>query len=172
MNYQGPGIYKHYKDSIYDVIGKAVREATVRKSGEAEFVCEMCGREYARGEPAASVCGEADRLVFGCRVVRNKPAMEIDVIYSPLSPGSLLEDMDDVEYWSRPLHDFNAMVRKTPVADGSGQFAPVDKLPPLTNDDNVVPRFRKLGLEEILRIRNDCLTEHARFLIHDMIGHT
>jgi hypothetical protein len=31
MNYEGPGIYQHYKGGIYDVLGLGVREETVIK---------------------------------------------------------------------------------------------------------------------------------------------
>lgn len=31
MNYQGPGIYRHYKGNLYDVIGLAVDESTGRE---------------------------------------------------------------------------------------------------------------------------------------------
>lgn len=32
-NYQGPGTYRHYKGGRYDVLGLALREETVDKSG-------------------------------------------------------------------------------------------------------------------------------------------
>ena len=33
-NYQGPGVYRHYKGGLYHVLGLAVREETVAKPGE------------------------------------------------------------------------------------------------------------------------------------------
>lgn len=33
-----------------------------------------------------------------------------EVIYKPLSPGSMLEQISDVEHWSRMLDDFNQEV--------------------------------------------------------------
>jgi hypothetical protein len=66
-NYRGPGIYRHYKGGVYNVIGLAIREES-----KEDWITE--------------------------------------VVYEPLSPGSLLEKIDGVTYWTRMLEDFNSDV--------------------------------------------------------------
>jgi len=60
----------------------------------------------------------------------------MDVIYKPLTPGSILENRPDVEHWSRPLDEpdedsFNDKVPK--VAENGQVFAGFS-----------VPRFEKI----------------------------
>lgn len=43
-----------------------------------------------------------------------------EVIYRPLTFGSLLDDIDEVEFWSRQLDDFDAVVE-----DGVPRFVKV-----------------------------------------------
>lgn len=77
-SYEGPGRYRHYKGGEYEVVGLAIREATLDKSNV---------------RPGEKLVGD------------------IDVIYRPMSPGSLLSG-SEIRFWSRPLDDFNAMVER------------------------------------------------------------
>lgn len=76
-NYEGPGIYKHYKGAFYEVLGLAVREETVVKDDHV-------------GEWPAGATPEGVTVV----------------VYRPLSPGSMLEDRPE-RFWTRELSDFN-----------------------------------------------------------------
>lgn len=119
MSYHGPGVYRHYKGGEYDVLGLAIREETIRKPDEPPYVCKACGRGYEEGEKAAKVCAEADRIVFGCRLVANKSTTgKTVVVYRPLTSGSMLEKREE-EFWTRPLDDFNASVRIKTHGDGA-----------------------------------------------------
>lgn len=80
-NYQGPGLYRHYKGGMYDVLGLALQESTVVKPDEGP-------------KPGHT---KADERTF--------------VIYRPLTTGSLLEtrpegfwarDLDDFNAWVKP----------------------------------------------------------------------
>lgn len=74
-NYQGPGVYRHYKGGYYRVLGIAWREETKKKTTNSG---------------SASAWRE--------------------VIYAPLTPGGALDDVEDVDFWSRLLGNFNEKV--------------------------------------------------------------
>ena len=79
-NYQGPGIYRHYKGGEYLVLGLGLKEDTVNKRAVPNDV-------YAEWRVPEVVC----------------------VVYMPLTPGSMLESRDET-FWLRELSDFNEWV--------------------------------------------------------------
>lgn len=127
VNYEGKGIYQHYKGGIYEVLGLGVREETVVKSGDDKLSDAF--REGA-GEPI--------------------PSPTIVVIYKPLSPGSLLGrgTFHGIDFWERTLEDFDAQVMPiSPIADEQ-QFKVVPGEPPISSDAVApVPRFKLLALK-------------------------
>lgn len=89
INYEGPGLYKHYKGGEYEVLGLGVREETVSKPGEPEVVHIDNTHKTPQGETV--------------------------VIYRPLTKGSMLEGRRET-FWTRPLSDFNARIKPWPEA--------------------------------------------------------
>lgn len=87
-NYQGPGVYKHYKGGSYDVIGLAVKEDTVDKENTREDSIEIVGQVLVVYKPLTSG-SLLPRLV------------------------SMDEGMSSakVEYWAREINDFNQLVQ-------------------------------------------------------------
>lgn len=87
MPYEGPGIYRHYKGGLYDVVMLIVDEETMYKPGQ-----DPLADAYVEGIGAENV---------------NPPTTR--VVYKPLTPGSLLEDREE-EGWGRKLEVFNEEV--------------------------------------------------------------
>lgn len=54
--------------------------------------------------------GEYEVIGLAIREETKEEGWVKEVIYRPISPGSLLESIDDVMYWSRQLDDFNKEV--------------------------------------------------------------
>lgn len=69
---------------------------------------------------------------------RSKPELEPrEVVYEPITPGSLLEDVEDVAFWTRPLDEFNETVPQ-----------PIAERETIENEVPRVERFRKVGYEK------------------------
>ena len=68
-----------------------------------------------------------------------------EVVYKPLSHGSLLEDREE-KFWTRILEDFNAMVLPETHEDPGNMFRRPEDTPPLSYGANSlpVPRFKKI----------------------------
>jgi hypothetical protein len=114
LNYEGSGIYRHYKGGEYEVLGLAVREETLSKLGEG-IGGVVCDPE------------------FDYRVVQKTPEGVTVVVYRPLTPGSLLEKRDET-MWTRELSDFNERVddgtvpRFERISDRDLEFVGLDHL--------------------------------------------
>lgn len=89
MPLDGPGIYRHYKGGLYEVLGLGLREDSIIKPHD----------EHSEGF--------------------KKDAIGVTyVIYRPISEGSMLESRQE-EYWLRELSDFNADVEDVAWKDAS-----------------------------------------------------
>lgn len=113
--YDGPGRYQHYKGGEYEVLGLAVREET-----KPDDIEGLSGPEI------------------------NWDGVITEVIYRPLSEGSILPGPNGEIFWTRTLEDFNMMV-EPPREFGIEQFVPPEATPPLQDINPLpVPRFQRL----------------------------
>lgn len=119
VNYEGPGIYQHYKGGVYEVLGLGVREETVNKPHDAPI-------DEEHQNPTI--------------VVIYKPLTPGGM----LGRGSF----HGVDFWERTLEDFDAQVMPiSPIADEQ-QFKVVPGEPPISSDAVApVPRFKLLALK-------------------------
>lgn len=117
VNYEGPGIYQHYKGGVYEVLGLGVREETVIKPHDAPI-------DEEHQNPTI--------------VVIYKPLTP----GSMLGRGAF----HGVDFWERTLEDFDAQVMPiSPIAD-EAQFKQVPGEPLISSDAVApVPRFKMLA---------------------------
>jgi hypothetical protein len=103
--YKGPGVYKHYKGGYYDIFGQALWEPMAGKDdGDTDLAANL--------EAIAANSERGGRDLEDNEIAMLRRAAELlserkFVIYAPLTPGSLLEGMDDVEFWARGRKDFD-----------------------------------------------------------------
>jgi hypothetical protein len=71
--YQGPGIYQHYKGDMYEVLGLALQEDTVRKSHDPVPVTPIVERVFVIYKPLSegSLLEERAEVGFWARDVGN-----------------------------------------------------------------------------------------------------
>lgn len=83
MNYSGPGLYRHYKGGLYEVLGLGLKEDTVTKTDKETGEFTQIGEGH-------------DEVI--CVVYKPVPYHEKE---------SLLDSRDE-DFWLRELDDFNA----------------------------------------------------------------
>jgi hypothetical protein len=119
-NYRGPGIYRHYKGGLYDIFGLALWEPMAGKEDSdvnladrlVEFANEFAAVDWDHTHEETL---ERDRKML-LRAAELLSEQKF-VIYAPMTPGSMLEDLPGVEFWARGKQDFDADV---PVPDAQG----------------------------------------------------
>lgn len=97
MNYSGPGIYRHYKGGLYEVLGLGLKEDTVQKPGQDPPYTDAARKTVA---PKEVVC----------------------VVYRPVpyhAKESLLDSREE-DFWLRELEDFNATILPQGVGHPGG----------------------------------------------------
>lgn len=99
--------------------------------------------------------------VLGIALV--EATLEPCVVYKPTVELPIFMQGLGATMYTRPLEDFNAMVRDASIDHSDDQFKKPEKLPPMVDPRKPVPRFRKLSMSDILAVRNDRLTEWVRF---------
>ena len=113
-NYRGPGIYRHYKGGLYDIFGLALWEPMAGKEDSDANLADRL-REFAEIFPAVDWNSVSnDEHIDRDRKMLLRAAELLSeqkfVIYAPMTPGSMLEDLPDVEFWARGKQDFDADV--------------------------------------------------------------
>jgi hypothetical protein len=101
-NYRGPGIYRHYKGGLYDIVGLALWEPMAGKKNN----------EPGIGDAVASIAenlpdGPSKLVLMQAAELLSEPLF---VIYEPMSTGSMLRDLPGVKFWARAKADFDADV--------------------------------------------------------------
>lgn len=126
MSYEGPGVYRHYKGGMYEVVGLALWEAMADKSDSdadlAEWLIEFANQFDATDWDRTPVeTAEADRKKLLCAAALLSE--RTFVIYEPLT----LDDKGVVKFWARGKQDFDSDVTVLGVRD--------------THPDMTSPRF-------------------------------
>src|SRR3954447_19550162 len=110
VSYHGPGIYRHYKGGRYEVIGLALWEPMAGKEDSdvklADELVEFSNDFAATDWDMVSV-EEIQRMRTMLRRAATLLSEQKFVIYEPLTPGSMLEDLPGVKFWARGQQDFN-----------------------------------------------------------------
>ena len=109
-SYRGPGIYHHHKGGDYEAIGLAMWEPMADKPDNEPDLAQKL-REFAEDFAAVDwdhtkvevIDEDREMLLRAAELLSEKRF----VIYRPLTPGSLLEGMEGVEFWARGENDFN-----------------------------------------------------------------
>ena len=112
-NYRGPGIYRHYKGGLYDIFGLALWEPMAGKEDSDIGLADKL-RNFAEEFAAVDWDHTHAETVEEDRAMLLRAAELLSeqkfVIYAPMTPGSILEGMDDVEFWARGKQDFDSDV--------------------------------------------------------------
>jgi hypothetical protein len=111
-NYRGPGIYRHYKGGLYDIIGLALWEPMAGKDDSdvklSDGLVNLADSFTADWDMVSSQEIERIRaMLLRAAELLSEPLL---VIYEPMSPGSMLRDLPGVRFWARGKADFDGDV--------------------------------------------------------------
>jgi hypothetical protein len=112
-NYRGPGIYRHYKGGLYDIFGLALWEPMAgKKDGDTGLADKLVdfANDFAACDwdmvPVESIEEDRQMLLRAAKLLSE----QYFVIYEPMTPGSMLEDLPGVKFWARGKQDFDSDV--------------------------------------------------------------